>query len=144
MFKSSAFILSYPCSHVFYLGSPKLSPFPGYNQGFTDGIRVPVSSWMFQEISRLSSFKLLFLLHICVRGCVPAERIIWIFIWKRTQEVFARNENNVVRNSLDLGATCLGCQQGNPFPIQQLNKHSTYFLYLDERLNFQEHWIQYC
>lgn len=35
------------------------------------------------------------------------------------------------------GATHLGCQQGNPFPIQQLREH-TYVLYLAERLDFQK------
>lgn len=36
-----------------------------------------------------------------------------------------------------MGATHLGCQQGNPFPIQQVKEH-TYVLYLAERLDFQK------
>lgn len=91
----------FPCSGMLYLGSPKQLLFPGYTQGYMDAIGIPVTSWMFQEISKLHSFKLLLLLHMCIRGCIPAERMIWVFIWNKTQDVFARNKKNIVRNNLE-------------------------------------------
>lgn len=46
-----------------------------------DAIGIPVSSWMFQEISELCTFKVLRFLGMCLRECVPAEGVI-LFISK--------------------------------------------------------------